>query len=171
MRAELTYPLFLRSWNSLGHRVKLYDEGKQFIVQLYACMHVCRIYSPETLFRPGMEMTSARPITCFEATWLARWSRHFSSPPQHDHHAASAHPRPPFLTLAFCCAMPTTEVLASNGALPVPPPLQLKPTLNGHTPNGTSDRLQIINNEKEFTCVYEQLLRRLMLREPFADPA
>ncbi|KAH9055527.1 protein SEY1 [Lactarius vividus] len=47
--------------------------------------------------------------------------------------------------------MPATEVLASNGALPTPPPLQLKPTLNGHNSNGTSDRLQIINDQKEFT--------------------
>jgi len=60
--------------------------------------------------------------------------------------------------------MPATEVLASNRPLPAPPPLQLKPTLNGHPPNGPSDRLQVINNEKQFTCVYAQVLCRPVLR-------
>jgi hypothetical protein len=67
--------------------------------------------------------------------------------------------------------MPATEVLASNVALPAPPPLQSKPTLNGHAPNGASDRLQIINNEKEFTCVYDQVLCHLVLRRLSAGPA
>lgn len=60
--------------------------------------------------------------------------------------------------------MPATEVLASNGALPTTQPLKLKPNLNGHTTNGTSDRLQIIDNEKQFTFVYVQEVCRLVLR-------
>ncbi|KAH9018698.1 hypothetical protein EDB84DRAFT_1626068 [Lactarius hengduanensis] len=62
--------------------------------------------------------------------------------------------------------MPATEVLPSNGALPTPPPLQLKPTLNGHNSNSTSDRLQIINDQKQFTFVYVQVLSRLVMRQP-----
>jgi hypothetical protein len=61
--------------------------------------------------------------------------------------------------------MPATEVSASNGALPITQPLKLKPALNGHTPNGTSDRLQIIDNEKQFTFVYvQQVVCCLVLR-------
>ncbi|KAF8258375.1 protein SEY1 [Lactarius quietus] len=47
--------------------------------------------------------------------------------------------------------MPASEVLASNGALPTTQPLKFKAALNGHSTNGTSDRLQIIDNEKQFT--------------------
>ena len=50
--------------------------------------------------------------------------------------------------------MPATGVLASNGTLPMTQPLKLKPALNGHTAANTSDQLQIIDNEKQFTFVY-----------------
>ena len=59
--------------------------------------------------------------------------------------------------------MPATGVLASNGTLPTTQPLKLKPTLNGHTANSTSDRLQIIDNEKQFTFVYVQGVCGLVL--------
>ncbi|KAH9971137.1 root hair defective 3 GTP-binding protein [Lactifluus volemus] len=45
--------------------------------------------------------------------------------------------------------MSTPHALASNGALPIRSPL--KPTINGRIPNRTSDRLQIIDDEKRFT--------------------
>ncbi|KAI0297208.1 protein SEY1 [Multifurca ochricompacta] len=46
--------------------------------------------------------------------------------------------------------MPTPEILASNDALSANTSSPSKPTLNGHPPNGTSDRSQIINDEKQF---------------------
>jgi hypothetical protein len=66
--------------------------------------------------------------------------------------------------------MPATEVLPSNGALPTTQPLKFKSTLNGHSTSSTSDRLQIIDNEKQFTYVYGQVFCRLVLREPSAGP-
>ncbi|KAH9987006.1 RHD3/Sey1 [Russula compacta] len=47
--------------------------------------------------------------------------------------------------------MSAAHVLPSNGALPTHTLSPLKPAINGHSPNGTSDRLQIINDEKQFT--------------------
>ncbi|KAI9449444.1 protein SEY1 [Lactarius psammicola] len=61
--------------------------------------------------------------------------------------------------------MPATEVLASNGALPTPPPLQSKPTLNGHTSIGTSDRLQVINDQKQFTSSLNDQISAWSLRD------
>jgi hypothetical protein len=60
--------------------------------------------------------------------------------------------------------MPATEVSPSNGVLPTTQPLKSKPALNGHAANGASDRLQIIDNEKQFTFVYMQVFCRLVLR-------
>ena len=153
--------------------MKLYDEGNGTRFSTHICIQsvlaTCCL-PVKALFGPRMArmtMTSAVKSRASRQLQYLGWLigadallHSLTRPP----HAASAHPHPSFLTPAHCCAMPTTELLASNGAIPTTQPLKLKPALNGHTTNSTSDRLQIIDNEKQFTCVELQPFCRLVLK-------